>query len=405
MRIHVQYVISLLLTTALLSILEAAPQIYTLEVNGTELSGTATAILKEEIARSQFILYGEDHGFADSAIVLRAIAKSAQPAGFKHLVVEVGPLSTAILSDALKQGGVPAIAEIVHRYPLAVPFLSLKDDAEFASDFLGQDAKGNPYLWGVDQEFMGSSALHLERLVKIAKDDAARQAAQTILNEERDAVAKGAMDRLLLGRATATDFDSMAQKFKGVSEAEKIISELKESAAIYQLWMGNHNYENNTRRAKLLTENFLKHYRAAADSKAKVIFKMGIEHTALGTTTVNTIDIGTLATEIARANDMQALRICFLPMGGQNTSFAPKPGNPTTIQKYEDPDTKKFFSEIGLDAASISTTGWTLVPLEPIRKTLDTKGIGALSPMSRMILIGFDYLITTPDAKPGKFLY
>jgi hypothetical protein len=387
------------------SVAFADSQIYTLAVQGGELGGTGASILKDEIAKSQFILYGEDHGFADSPIVLRAIAKAARPIGFTHLVIEVGPLSTEMLSDALSHGGVPAIAEIVHRYPLAIPFLSLKDDADLASDFLGKDAKGNPYLWGVDQEFMGSPVLHLERLVKIAPDDAARSAVQTMLDAESDAAAKGAIDKLLLSHASDSEFDALAAKFKGVREAEKIIAELKESAAIYQLWMTNHNYENNTRRAKLLAQNFLSHYRAAVDQNPKVIFKMGVEHTALGTTTVNTIDLGTLATEIARTNNMHALRICFIPMGGQQTAFAPKPGNPTVVQPYNDADTRKFFSEIGLDVATLATTGWTLVPLEAIRQRLDTRGIDALSPMSRMILIGFDYLVTTPDAKPGKFLY
>lgn len=389
----------------LCSIAQAGLQTYTLEVHGAKLDGSGAAVLNEEIARSQFILYGEDHGFADSAIVLRAIAKMARPLGFTHLVIEVGPLSAAILSDALSHGGVPAIAEIVHNAPLAIPFLSLKDDAELASDFLGKDAKGQPYLWGVDQEFLGSPVLHLERLVKIAPDDAARSAARAMLDIERDASAKGAIDRLLLSRATPGDFDALSAKFKGVSEAEKIIAELKESAAIYQLWMTNHNYENNTRRARLLTENFLVHYRAAADPKPKVIFKMGLEHTALGTTTVNTVDLGTLATEMARSNDMHALRICFIPMGGQQTAFAPKPGNPAVAQAYDDADTRKFFTEIGVDAGDLSLAGWTLVPLEPIRQSLDTKGINALAPMSRMILLGFDYLITTPDAKAGQFLY
>lgn len=378
---------------------------YSLEVNGTQMAGDGAAVLKDEISKAQFILYGEDHGFADSPIVLRGIAQTARPLGFTHLVIEVGPLSTAVLSEKLSHGGVPAIAEIVHQAPMSIPFLSLKDDAELASDFLGKDAKGQPYLWGVDQEFIGSPALHLERLVAIAPDAAARSATQTLLDKERDAAAQGAMDHFLMSSGKPADFDALAAAFKGQSEAQTIIAEMRESAAIYQLWMSNHNYENNARRARLLASNFLARYHAAADTKPKVIFKMGVEHTRLGTSTVNTIDLGTLATEIAVTNNMRALRICFLPIGGQNTTFAPKPGNPTTIQTYDDAETKHFFSAIGLGAASLSKSGWTLVPLEPIRQSLDTKGIEALEPMSRFLLLGFDYVITTADAKPAKFLY
>jgi hypothetical protein len=43
--------------------------------------------------------------------------------------------------------------------------------------------------------------------------------------------------------------------------------------------------------------------------------------------------------------------------------------------------------------------------MEPIRQALDTKGIDALKPFSRFVLLGYDYLITTPDAKAGESLY
>jgi hypothetical protein len=46
-----------------------------------------------------------------------------------------------------------------------------------------------------------------------------------------------------------------------------------------------------------------------------------------------------------------------------------------------------------------------VVPLEPIRQALDNKGMNALKPFSRFVLLGFDYLITTADAKPGVSLY
>jgi len=126
---------------------------------------------------------------------------------------------------------------------------------------------------------------------------------------------------------------------------------------------------------------------------------------SLGTTTVNTVDLGTLVTSIARLNDKSVLRIAFLPMGGQNVAFAPKAGNPTAVQKYESDEAKEFFPAIGLDATALPKEGWALVPLEPIRQSLDTKGIDALKRFSRFLLLGYDYVVTTADAKPGQFLY
>jgi hypothetical protein len=47
----------------------------------------------------------------------------------------------------------------------------------------------------------------------------------------------------------------------------------------------------------------------------------------------------------------------------------------------------------------------TLVPIEPIPQTLDTKGIEALKSFSRFALLGYDYVITTPDAEAGVSLH
>jgi hypothetical protein len=384
----------------------AAPQTYPLAVTqGGGLGGDGAAVLKDEIGRAQFILWGEDHGFADSAVVLRAVAHDARPFGFKYHVVEVGPLSTRMVADTLAKDGETGLHTLVHEVPLGIPFLSLKDDAALAGDFLGRDANGTPYLWGVDQEFIGSPPFHLKRLVAIAPDNAARAAASKLLGEEQDAAATAAQDKFLLARFKDADFDALAAQYKGVAEAQAIIAELKESAAVYQLWMSGHNYENNARRARLLAKNFLADYRATAQSEPKVVFKMGLEHMALGTTTINTVDLGTLATETARLDGKTALRIAFLPAGGRNIAFAPKPGNPTTVEVYDNAEVKDLYAAIGLDTATLPKDGWTLIPADPIRHALDTQGIEKLKPFARFVLLGYDYIVTTPDAKPGVSLY
>jgi hypothetical protein len=310
-----------------------------------------------------------------------------------------------MLRETLATAGIEGVHKLVHEVPLGIPFLSLKDDAELASDFLGADGKGSPYLWGVDQEFIGSPIFHLKQLVKFAPNAVAQKAAVKLLEEERAAAAKAAQQDFLLVRYSDADFDALAALFRSSAEALPILSELKESAAIYQLWMHGHNYENNARRARLLAKHFLSDYEGAADRDTKVVFKMGVEHMALGTTSINTIDLGTLTSEMARLHDKTALRIAFLPTGGHNTAFAPREGNPATIQEYKSEETADFFGAIGLDPSTLSKEGWTLIPLEPIRQTLDTAGIDKLKGLSRCILLGFDYVITTPDAKAGVSLY
>ncbi|MGA9341436.1 MAG: hypothetical protein WBV61_03770 [Rhodanobacteraceae bacterium] len=383
----------------------AAPRTFALRVTDGKLAGPGADVIRAQLPNAQFVLFGEDHGFADSPIVLRAIAREARPLGFRYLVVEVGPLSARMIGETLQKDGLGGVHKLVDEVPLGIPFLSLKDDAVLASDYLGKDANGMPFLWGVDQEFIGSPVFHLERLVAIAADKPARAAAQKLLAEERSAAAKAAQKDFLLVRFGDKDFDAFAAHFEGNAEAQRIIAQLKESAAIYQLWMNGHNYENNARRARLLARNFLAAFRSAGKAQPKVVFKMGIEHLSLGTTSINTIDLGTLVSEIARFHDKTALRIAFLPTGGRNVSFQPKPGNPATVHDYKGEEAAAFFPAIGIDPAMLAKDSWTLVPLDPIRQSLDTKGIEALKPLARVILLGYDYVITTPDATAGVSLY
>lgn len=382
----------------------AAPMTYDVTIESGRLSGPGAKMLRDVLPSAQFILYGEDHGFADSPILLRALARDARDVGFRYHAIEVGRRSTDLVRDALARNGVDGVAALVKDAPLGLPFVSLMDDAALAADFPGKDANGTPFLWGIDQEFIGSPIFHLKTLAELAPNSKAKAEATHLLDTEIAAAAKADQQHFLLVSTPPEKFDALAQLFAGSREALGIIADLKESASIYQAWIGGHNYENNSHRARYLADNFLRYYRSAAEQEPKVIFKMGIEHLGLGTTTINTIDLGTLATTLARVDGRTALRIAFLPTGGKHTAFAPKPGNPTTVEDYKDPDVLDVFASMKLNPERLPKDRWSLVPLEPVRQELDTKGIDALKPFARFVLLGYDYILTTPDAKPGAYL-
>ena len=412
MRVHLTGMLTIrsLLLFLAVSILAAssnfaAPELLPLDLKEGQLIGPGADVLRAQLPQAQFILWGEDHGFADSPILLRALAGDARPLGFKYHIVEVGPLSTRLIADTLSHGGLNGLHKLVHEVPFGMPFLCLKDDAELATDFLGSDSKGQPFLRGIDQEFIGAPPFHLQRLVAIAPNDSARAAADKLLHEEQDAAAKGEQKKFVLSRFGDADFDALAMQFKDQAEAQEIIAELKESAAIYQAWASGHNYENNARRARLLAKNFLAAYKSTAEAEPKMVFKMGLEHVALGTNTNNMVDVGTLATSIAKLNGKTALRIAFLPIGGHNTGFEIKPGNPFVTEPYDSPEAKEFAAAIGRDAAALPKEGWALIPLEPIRQSLDTKGIDKLKAFARTTLLGYDYIVTTAEAKAATALY
>ena len=92
----------LIVVLSLTALAEAAPQTLSLGLKDGKLTGPGADVIRAELPKAQFMLWGEDHGFADSAIILRAIAREARPLGFKYHVVEVGPLSTRMIADTLK---------------------------------------------------------------------------------------------------------------------------------------------------------------------------------------------------------------------------------------------------------------------------------------------------------------
>jgi hypothetical protein len=381
----------------------AQPLSYPLTIAGGGLTGAGGDVLKGEIAKSDFVLFGEDHGFADSPVLLAALARDAKPAGFDHYVIEVGPLSTQRFVDTLAHGGIGAFQKIVHRYPLAYPFLANREDAETAAMFAAPDANGQPRLWGIDQEFIGAPALLLEDLAVAAPNAAARETAEALLTREREAAAKADQAHFFLFTETEAAFDALSAQFAGSAKGQAIIAAFRRSAHIYQLYNADKNYLSNAERSTLLVQSFLDAYNAAG--KPKTIFRMGAEHVGLGLTTNNTFDPGTLTSSLAAANGKKALRVLFLPMGGRYLHIAPAAGNPFKVDDYDDADVKDFFASIGADAAALPKDSWSLIPLEPVRQTLETRGINKLKPMTRFFLLGYDYVITTPNAKPATSFY
>jgi hypothetical protein len=74
----------------------ASPRVVPIEIKEGKLARAGADIIRGELPNAQFILWGEDHGFADSPILLRAIAREAHPLGFKyHLVGDTTPCGLA----------------------------------------------------------------------------------------------------------------------------------------------------------------------------------------------------------------------------------------------------------------------------------------------------------------------
>ena len=366
-----------------------------------KLEGDGADLLRAALPEAQFILIGEDHGFADSSEIALALAREARSYGVIHHVIEIGPRTDALLTGILEGGDQDDLAVLLTGRPLAMPFANMAEDARLADYFIDQAVHGSDPLWGVDQEFVGSTLIYLEKLVAMAPSSDAAGLARTRLDAERQAFASGNLGALFLMSGTPEDFAELRVAFSGNAEAEALIRELSESAEIYALYARGANYASNAKRVELIRRQFLNAYLAAPGPAPRALFKMGANHLGQGTGSLNTFDLGSLTEGIAAANGLDVLRIVFIPLEGQQTKTNPAAGGTFETASYRSEDISALLTATGISETSVPADGYAVIPLEDLRARLEQPGLRALTPENRFTVLGYDYLITTRGARPA----
>ena len=306
-----------------------AALIYQMTLSDEGLSGPGAALILNALPDAQFVLVGEEHGFADAPLLAKAIARAGREYGLVHHVVETGPLAEAWASDILMEKGADGLAQKLQGRPLSIPFLSMRQDAELALYFLEHARRKSDAVWGVDQEFVGSTLIHFETLAQIAKSKIARDMAEGLLTAEREAFASGNQGALFMLTADADKFNALRTAFLPEKHAARIIKSLEESASIYQLYGQGLNYASNTERVALMRKQFIEQYRSQKRDAPRALFKFGANHMSLGTTYLNTFDLGSLTEGIAsgqRPECITGLSICRLKAGIRKFSRRPMDG-------------------------------------------------------------------------------
>lgn len=397
------------LSAALVAALSAAsadmpekPQIFTMSLDDGVLTGPGAALILDRLPSAQFILVGEDHGYADPPEIALAIAKAARKFGVVNHVAEIGPITDEWVEPILAGGGPDDLAAALEGQPLAVPFLVMREDAELADYFIDNARRRSDALWGVDQEFIGSATIHFETLRARAKSATAKALADSVLNAERDALAAGNLGALFMSSATPERFTELKGAFAGDKPALAVISALEESAAIYRAYNAGMNYASNADRIALMRRQFLDRYSKADRRPARALFKFGAIHLGRGTTFLNTFDLGSLTDGVAAGNGLDALRILILPLEGRQTKIMPSPEGFFTTVDAKSKDAAKLLEAIGVKAEDIPADGYAVIPLEPRRRALEEAGLSKLGADTRFFILGYDYLVTTRGARAAN---
>jgi hypothetical protein len=365
------------------------------------LSGRGGERLRSELGEAQFVALGEDHGFADAPLLARALA--AEMRNMKQPVfhaAEVGPFTAKWLQQQFANkptsDGLRSIAAAMKGKGLAMPFTSNVEDSMLAADFF--DIGGRSRLWGIDQEFMGAPMILLDGLAGRASDPAIRKTLTDISDADRAALSKLAFGDAWLGKVQHNDLEAIASRFGNDREALSLIKTFAESAEIYQLNNQGAYQASNEFRSALMQGYFLDKYRKAGPAP-HVLLKMGAYHLGRGTTPVGIYDLGSILPGLAAANGKRSLHIAYIPIGGSVRSFGPSETGVTSVKTYKDEGMAALLAAANVAPEAIGATGHVLIPLTAIRHRMSGKQKRELTELARFVLNGFDYLVTTRDAK------
>lgn len=279
------------------------------------LQGVGADLLLQRARDAQFVLIGEDHGFADIPRFAMALNRALGAEAFPHLVIETGRYST----ELLRQNDSETLAALVRAHPGVFPFFIWRDDVAMAKQWTADRTIDDP-LWGIDQEFILATQVHLQRLVDLAPNSRIRGVAADYLARAKAAdermVAQHDPENMFLPTLMPADFARLREG--ATPEADALISALEESAEIYRL-QNTTPFVSNRMRAELMKREFMAHYHAAqraGEVLPRAMFRMGAFHMYRGLGPTRQFDIGNLASELAASNGQRSLHVLALAAEG-----------------------------------------------------------------------------------------
>lgn len=362
------------------------------------LTGPGAESLISNLKDTQFVMIGEDHGFADAPRLVTAFAAETKDLGFANYVIEVGPFSTEWIAETLRTGGPKALSDRLKGRPLAIPFLNLKEEAEAAMAFLG-DGK----LWGVDQEFIGSPLIHFEILQ--TEFGVEKSPLGDLAQSEREAFASGKQADVFFARASEADWDELRKLFEHNGDAIARIEAMEASAAIYRPFFFGQGLDNNLDRVAIIRKYFLSAYRRALEGEGRpprAILKFGATHAGKGSTPVHTFDLGSLIEGLAASHDLEALHVAYIPIGGSAVAIFPSAEGSFTVKPARAEGLVEALALAGVRLESIyEGDGHYVIDLEKVRRALGDRGLSEIDPNTRFTVLGFDHLITTNLGAPA----
>lgn len=295
------------------------------DIKNGEFVGEGAAFLWSEFAKHQYVLMGEYHGSHQLSLFTQAIIPPLHKNGFRYFGLEVGPVSSQILTEMMADTGKISkkLNELNSRYLknaenrqfTPIPFFSYMEDAEF----LKEAAIAKWQLIGLDQEFMAGYTMLLDRMYQNLNDDSKRilkdshlKAVEAVrIADSIDAANGKRMYETINSSSPFNDF--LAGASKNNKKNQEIAEALRITNSIYLKGVQRKYYEQNSDRVTYMKQNLGNFLNSESFdlSKDKMLLKMGAVHTGRGFSPLSLFEIGNTLSELAEFNGNSSLHINF----------------------------------------------------------------------------------------------
>lgn len=366
---------------------------YELSVTGAQFAGTGWSKLQQDLAKSQFVLVGEDHGLAQIPVFTTALAREFKPALY---VAEVDKYQAQDLSRLAGQPGLPTA--FVKQHPMALSFYSWAEEFELIRYLRTQKVP----IVGIDQVGSPTAGRFFGLLAEQVKSPLVkaylRQRATVYQARDRAGMVTGKYAGSTMNSLSQSGIDSLRTLTRQEGpQVQQMVTDFVTSYQIYQINTqgkpGGHRTRINLMKRNLLQE--LRPYQANGQPLPKTLYKFGAYHVARGRSIWGDMyDVGNLAADLADAQDHKTLHIIVMgkqgtKVGGANPDDFTK--NTASYSMADEALAKPFMAQTKAGSA------WQVFDLRPLRKALLADKLQVSSQELSATILGFDYAVIIPE--------
>lgn len=337
------------------------------------LNGPGSTTLAAAINQARYVLIGEAHFSREIPRFTVALCHLMAPQGLSAIAVETGPEAAQIVNANLRRSDrLARLSKFMSGNPDAMAFQNGRDESDMAAA-CAREAGPAFQVWGLDQEFFGSSGFLLDDMVAASTGPVAKAAIVRLKKLDRaataEAIASRSPSKFMIYTITDRQMDEarLAIAADGGPRARELFDALSETRSIY-LASANGQGDPNGRRARLIKRT-LSGYLAKAPTGSRILMKFGDVHTAKGVNTLRQRDLGNFVAERADGEGSSSLHILVMGASGSLGGYNGV-DQQVAIQPYT-PMSDANYSWLGdaLAARPKAMTGsdWLLIDLRRLR--------------------------------------